>query len=285
MTAWLLGATAAQGNTIFQDNFSTLGTHLDFASWTTEIGFGSQVGRTQLTDWVSPSGGGQFVVGPTGAQLALNTFNPNFNPNSPTLFGTHAKTLQAFQPAASNNISFTTRLQLTSLQPGLVYGMYLLGCPASCNDEIDIELLTNDLQPGGPLQVELNRFTNGSPDTGDGGLANLPSGFDPLAAHDWTIDWSAGQINYLLDSVLLASVTTLIPQSALHANELVFGPSTNWPAAYSASLQPVTSAGQDQSFVALLTSVTISDSSVPEPGTWALALLGSLFFLRRLRTS
>ena len=286
LAAYVLGAAAAQGNTIFQDNFSTQGTHLDYGSWTTEIGFGSQVGRTQLTDWVTPGGGGQFVVGATGARLALDTFNPNFNPNSPTLFGTHAKTLQAYQPATGNDLSFTTRLQLTSLQPGLVYGMYLLG---NNLDAIDIELVSNDLQPGGsplvPLQVELNRFTTGSPETGDGGLANLPLGFDPLIAHDWTINWSAGQINYLVDSVVLASVSTRIPQSALRANELIFGPSTNWAAAYSASLQPVTSAASDQSFNALLTSVTISDSSVPEPSTWALALLGLLFFVRRLRTS
>ena len=160
--------------------------------------------------------------------------------------------------------------------------MYLFN---SSFDEIDIELVSNFLQAGPQLQVELNRFTNGSPDTGDGGLTNLPFGFDPLIAHDWTINWSASQINYLVDSVLLASVTTRIPQSALRANELVFGPSTNWPAAYSPTLQPVTSANQDQSFIALLTSVTISDSSVPEPSTWALALLGSLFFVRRLRTS
>jgi len=38
-------------------------------------------------------------------------------------------------------IEFDTTLQLTSLQPGLVYGMYLYGCiPALCatnHDEID----------------------------------------------------------------------------------------------------------------------------------------------------
>ncbi len=165
-------------------------------------------------------------------------------------------------------------MQLTSVQPGIVYGMYLYGCPGCTNnpDEIDIELVTNLLQPGAPLRVELNRFTSGSSDSGDGGLVTLPDGFNPLAAHDWTINWSRTKIDYLLDGIILASVSDLIPQSALRANELAFGPNSNWGAAYSASLQPVGSAFANQSFVALLTSVTISDSA-PEPSTWVLMLL------------
>jgi hypothetical protein len=186
---------------------------------------------------VTPGGVGQFVVAADGARLALNTL----------------------VPTAATAIDFTTRLQLTSLQPGLVYGIYLYGCaPAVCatqHNEIDIELATNILQPGGsPLMVQVNRYANEPLGAGNGGLVALPAGFDPLAAHNCTIHWSLGEIDYLVDGVLLSSSTTHIPQGPMQVDEIAWGPASDWAAAYSASLQPVSSAAQNQSFVALLRS-------------------------------
>jgi hypothetical protein len=280
LSVW--AANDASGSSIlFQDTFSAQGTKLDTSAWTTEIGASSFLGRTQLADWVTPGAGGQFVVGSNGAQLALDTFNPT----GFSLYGTQGETLASFQPAATSTIYFDTRLQLTSLQPGLVYGMYLYGCaPSLCatqHDEIDIELVTNALQPGGPLQVELNRYANEPLGAGNGSLVNLPAcdesgciGFDPLAVHDWTIGWSRGEIDYFVDGVLLASETTHVPQGPMQVNEIAWGPDTSWQAAYSASLQPANSVGQNQSYVALLTGVTVTDSGVPEPATGPLALGG-----------
>jgi hypothetical protein len=133
-------------------------------------------------------------------------------------------------------------------------------------------LVTNALQPGGPLQVELNRYANEPLGAGNGGLVNLPSGFNPLAVHDWTIGWSLGEIDYFVDGILLVSEKTHVPQGPMQANVIAWGPDTSWAAAYSPSLQPVNTAGQNQSFEALLTSVTVSDT--PEPSTGTLALAG-----------
>ena len=68
-------AIAAQASVLFHDNFSVPGTQLNLADWTTEFGPSSFLGRTQLADWVTPGPGGVFVVGASGAELALNTFN------------------------------------------------------------------------------------------------------------------------------------------------------------------------------------------------------------------
>src|SRR6266545_5308002 len=87
-------AIAAHAAVLFQDNFSTPGTRLNLAAWTTEIGSTSFLGRTQLADWVTQGGIGQFVVGASGAQLTLSTFNPT----GFSLYGTHGKTLQSFLP-------------------------------------------------------------------------------------------------------------------------------------------------------------------------------------------
>lgn len=284
-TIWLAGmglvlwATddARATSILFQDTFSTIGTKLNTDAWTTVTGPASYIPRTQLADWVTPGGVGQFVVGPGGAQLTLNTWNPT----GFSLYGTQAETLQSFQPTATSTIYFDTRLQLTSLQPGLVYGMYLYGCaPSLCaneHDEIDIELVTNALQPGNPPQVELNRYANEPLGAGNGAFANLPNGFDPLAVHDWTIGWSPGEIDYFVDGILLASENTHVPQGPMQADEIAWGPDTDWAAAYSVSLQPVTTSGQNQAFEALLTSVTVSENTAPEPSSGALTLAGMVF--------
>lgn len=266
---WIAITATAHATLLFQDNFGTPGTQLNLASWTTEIGPSSYLGRTQLTNWVS--GSGQFVVGASGAQLALNTFNPT----GFSLFGTHGKTLMTFQPTLNSTIEFTTRLLLNSIQPGIVFGAYLYGCPGPCatqHDEIDIELVTNALQPG-TLQVQLNRYANEPLGAGHGGLIDLPPGFNPLAVHDWTIRWSTTRIDYLVDGILLSTSFDHVPQGPMQVNVIAWGPDAGWSAAYNSSLQPAASAGANQSFVALLQQVTVTDS-VPEPATWVLTALG-----------
>jgi hypothetical protein len=200
-------ANVALAQVLLAENFITPGTRLDLAVWTTETGAASYLGRTQLADWITPGGIGQFIVDSTGAQLSLSTFNPT----GLSLYGTHAKTLRTFQPGTTSTIEFTTRLELTSVQAGAVYAMYLYRCTgADCatHDEIDIELVTNLLlQPGTPLRVQLNRYANEPLGAGNGDLVNLPAGFDVLAPHDWTIRWALNRIDYLVDGALLARLT------------------------------------------------------------------------------
>ena len=244
-------------NTLLQDTFGVPGNQLNPATWTTEVGPASFLGRTQLADWIHPGSGGTFVVGAAGAELALNTFNPTGN----SLFGTHGKTLQLFQPTATTTIVFTARVQVTSVQPGLVYGVYLFGCPGNCatqHDEIDIELVTNRLQPGTPPMVQLNWYSNEPLGAGHGGLFPLPSGFDPMAPHDWTIRWSPARIDFALDGTLLSSAFTAVPQGPMAVNIIAWGPNTDWPEAYNSLLKPVSSAPQNSRFVAYVKSIIVS---------------------------
>lgn len=253
----VVSATITITNTLFQDTFNVPANQLNLATWTTEVGPASFLGRTQLADWVHSTSGGTFVVGASGAELALNTFNPTGN----SLFGTHGKTLQFFLPTASTSIVYTARVQVASLQPGLVYGVYLFGCPGSCatqHDEIDIELVTNRLQPGSPLLVNLNWYANEPLGAGHGGLFPLPSGFDPLAVHDWTIRWSPARIDWSVDGTLLSSVSTAVPQGAMAANIIAWGPNTDWPEAYNGALKPASSAQQNSRFVAYVKSINVS---------------------------
>lgn len=244
-------------NTLYRETFSLPASQLNPAAWTTETGAASFLGRTQLADWVRPASGGTFVVGTAGAELALNTFNPTGN----SLFGTHAKTLQLFQPSATTAIVFTARVQVASVQPGLVYGVYLFGCPGNCatqHDEIDIELVTNQLQPGVPPMVQLNWYSNEPLGAGHGGLFPLPAAFDPTAIHDWTIRWSLARMEFYVDGTLLSSASSPVPQGPMAANIIAWGPSTDWPAAYNSALRPVSSAQQNSRFVAYVKSIIVS---------------------------
>ena len=244
-------------STLFRETFSVPGNQLNPAVWTTEIGAASFLGRTQLADWVHPASGGTFVVGAAGAELALNTFNPTGS----SLFGTHGKTLEVFQPSATTAIVFTARVQVVSLQPGLVYGVYFFGCPGNCatqHDEIDIELVTNRLQPGAPLMVQLNWYSNEPLGAGHGGLFPLPPGFDPLAVHDWTIRWTLTRIEFSVDGTLLSSVSNAVPQGPMAANIIAWGPGTDWPEAYNSALKVAGSASQNTRHVAYVKSVTVS---------------------------
>src|SRR5207237_5450941 len=138
-------------------------------------------------------------------------------------------------------------------------------CGASCSndhDEADIEVATNYLQSGAsPLKVQLNRYAAEPLGAGHGPIVNLPAGFDPLAYHEWKIRWGTSRLTYYVDNVELFSTTTFVPQRSMHADMIVWGPSSDWSDAYDPLLQPVSSAGANQAFVALIDRFTVRSLS------------------------
>lgn len=258
----------------FVDDFSVTGNSPNPALWTTEIGPPSFLGRTQLRDWTSGNASAAFPVAGGFAQLALNTFNPS----GFSLYGTHAKTLESFTATPTTGIELAVRMQLTNVQPGQVIGMYFYGCSnGSCatrHDELDIEIVTNYLQPGVAPRVQLNRYADEPLGAGHGPVVSLPGSFDALASHDWRVRWESNQVTYSVDGTVLFTATDFIPRGAMQANIIAWAPGIDWPDAYSAALQPVGSLGNDQRFVALVDSVSVT--AVPEPSSWAMMLAGLL---------
>lgn len=249
----------------FSDEFSTASDRLDRVVWTTEIGVGSFLGRTQLRDWINESGVGRFIVANGNAQLALDTFNPT----GFSLYGTHAKTRTSFQPSPTTDVVLAVRMRLATLQRGLVFGVYFFRCGASCSndhDEADIEIVTNYLQPGvSPLKVQLNRYAAEPLGAGHGPITNLPAGFDPLAYHEWKIRWGTSRLTYYVDNIELFSTTTFVPQRPMHADMIAWGPASDWTAAYDASLQPTNNQNANQSFYALVDYFTVKTVPVGAP--------------------
>lgn len=263
-------ATSSPVLRFFSDEFSVPANQLNLAEWTTEFwapaNNPSFFGRTQLRNWVN--GPGQFVVANGNARLALDTFNPTANVPGDSLYGTHAKTQgDPFQPSATKDVILAVRMQLTSLQRGIVYGVYFYGCGSSCqtdHDELDIELVSNFLQPGSsPLRVQLNRYKQEPLGAGQGPIVNLPAGFDPLAYHDWKIRWSQSRVTYYLDDTELFSASdNHVPVRPMQATMVAWGPDGGWPDAYHVSLQPVSSQANNQTFIALVDRFTVKEISV-----------------------
>jgi len=216
------GATPVsnQSSVLFQDNFVTAAVQPNRSDWTTDP-------TDQVTDWTSPEGVGRFSIGNKGAQLSVSTFNPS----GAGVTGTHARTVKSFSPTENTTIVYNARLQLTSMQAGLVYGIYLKGQQG----KIGIEFASG--------MVRL---------TGKSEPVNLPDGFDALAAHDWTIKWSLSRVDYFVDGQLLGSSTEQVPQTAMHANVIALA------AEEGGALQPASSSALNQTFTALLRSVTVS---------------------------
>jgi predicted outer membrane repeat protein len=254
----------------FFDGFDVAGTMLDTSVWTTEFGPPSFIGRTQLRDWVNGGNVGPFIVSGGNAQLTLDSFNPT----GFSLYGTHAKTLASFQPTSTTDVVLTARLRLTSLQPGVVYGLYFYGCSAgpcaSRHDELDIEIVTNYLQASGsPLRVQLNRYAAEPLGAGHGPVVNLPATFDPLAFHDWKIRWGLGKTSFFVDGIELFSATDFVPQGPMHANMVAWAPAADWPDAYDASLQPAKT--NQQHYTALVDYVSV----IPAEGSAGISAISA----------
>ena len=155
MRILLLAAAAIAGPaaTLFQENFTTPGIRLDLAAWTTESGPVPFLGLTQLADWVTQGGIGQFKV---DSHQSLSAYNRAANPTGLLIYGTHGKTLPRFKAHVEDDCRIQQPLRLTAVQPaGLVYSKYFYECigpTCATDDEVDIELPTKQL----PLKVQLN---------------------------------------------------------------------------------------------------------------------------------
>ena len=119
--------------------------------------------------------------------------------------------------------------------------------------------------------MELNRYANEPAGAGHGIAVNLPSGFDPLAAHEWTIRWSLAEIGYYVDGALLYTATTYVPQGPMHVEIEAWSPDTAWLAAYSPSILPVSSSAQNKTFTALVMFVTVTSAQLFGSGTLSTA--------------
>lgn len=266
-SGWLLGVVICCGGLTWSsglqaqeilllDEFSGTG-RVDQALWRLPFGGpGSFLGRTQLKTDLST---GYPVQSGGAALLQLDTFLDDGMGGSAGVFsGAEINTKRNF--AVGGGIRMEARARLVSPPPGLVGGMFFfdvtradaMGNPL--RDEIDHELLSNEVQPGGQGRGFTNIWNEGPfVGPGSGGdpqfvLPSLPGGFDMTQFHTYRVDWLPQRVNWFVDDVLVRSVNSQVPDDPMNFRLNLWAPDTDFAAAYSADLQPAANPGANATF-------------------------------------
>ncbi len=274
LAATLLLSSQVSGSTLFLDDFN--GNSLNQEAWRLPTGDGTFFGRTQIKP---PSYAGRnvspVVAGGT-VTLQLDTYNPS-GPGS--FWGQEIQTRQTFLPGANgvsdNGVSFETRMRFNGAPAaGLVGGFFTWGFDGSIRDEIDVELLTNDLNGD-------RYFTNLYNDTdfnnlGLGGFINTP-GYDMSEWNTYEILWLPDRIQWFLNGAQVREQLAIVDGNPSELRLNIWAPNEGFREAYSRFLQPAFNAEDNRQYQLEIDYVKVSDVPLPPAlllFSSALALLG-----------
>lgn len=222
----------AAGAVLFRDDFNA--GELDASRWA--VG-NWKLGRTQL--------GTVPVVAGGMAQLRFDTYR---------LTGTEIYTRDAF--ALGNGMEFEARVRMNYLPSGLVAAMFTYKSQNGLSDEIDIEVLSKQVNAsvgGAPLLLTTwNDWDETNPTYGDGIHQSSRSVFvnqlDVNSFHTYTIRWLPGGTEWWLDGNLIARSTEAQPDLATPFRINFWAPAATWSTAYDASLKPAKNPRQNRSY-------------------------------------
>ena len=228
--------------TLFFDDFN--GSSLDETAWRLPTGNGTFFGRTQIKP---PAFNGQnlrpVVVGGT-VTLQLDTHNAS-DPSNNSFWGQEIQTRQTFLPGAGG-VSIETRMRfLGTPGPGIVGGFFTWGLDdnTGIRDEIDVELLTNDLNGDRFFTNLYNDDTFNDP--GDGGFVSN-SLFDMTQWNTYEIRWLPDRIQWLLNGAQVREQIAVVDNNPSEVRLNIWAPNEGFSAAYNPALQPTNLAGNQQ---------------------------------------
>lgn len=254
----------SSSQTLLSDSFGGSG-RVDQTKWRLPFGGdGSFLGRTQLktnlaTDYPIQTGG--------VARLRFDTYLDNGSGGSAGVFsGAEINTRRNF--SVGGGLRFNARARVVNPPGGLAGGIFLFdvtrtnGSGDLVRDEIDHEIITNEIQPGGQRRVFTNHWNEG-PFTGPGSggfprFDSLGAGFDQTQFHNYTIDWRPDRISWYVDNTLVRTTSTAVPDDPMNARINFWAPDSGWPDAFNAALQPAATAGANQQFFLEVDDVSIS---------------------------
>jgi beta-glucanase (GH16 family) len=228
----LANPSEAAGTVIFRDDFNS--SQLDTSQWA--VG-NWKLGRTQL--------GNVPVVAGGLAQLRFDTYR---------LTGTEIYTRTAF--ARGNGIEFEARVRMNYLPSGLVTALFTYAYQAGLSDEIDIEVLSkqvNNSVGGAPLLLTTwNDWDEANPTYGDDIHQSSRSIFvnqlNVNSFHTYTIRWLPDRTEWWLDGVLILQSTLAQPDLASPFRLNFWAPASSWTSAYDSSLKAARNTKQNRSY-------------------------------------
>ena len=247
---------AAPPGSIFYDDF--LGLTMDSAKWHiphwTGPTDGTFKGRTQ--DECDQNAGLPTVSG-GNANITVQTYNPTGS----SFYGYDLISNQSFSPG-SNGLTVTFRAKLGQMPGGIVNGLFLYSVRpenGALHDEIDFELLSNDMS-----KFSTNIYGDEPLGFGHPATYSYLSGL----ATDWhvyQIKWESNQVTWLVDGVVFRTVANQspIPAGPMYVYINMWVPSSDFAAAYNASLNYTTSPSANHVYTSYIDYVQVQQMLVP----------------------
>jgi beta-glucanase (GH16 family) len=242
-----LNSANAQTSTIFSEDFNA--TVMDPLVW-------------HIPTWVSSTDG--TYMGRTQMRCTQNATLPEiingeaiikletFNPTGFSFYGTDLISNRSF--AMGEGLVFTIRAKIpVPLQGGIVGGIFLYDLTSGTNhDEIDFELLTNR-----PQEVQTNIYGNEPLGAGSPAFETLTGSISDY--HIYSMKWTPDEVTWLVDDAVVRKTTASIPAGPMHLHLNMWAPAAEWAEAYDSNLQPVSSAGLNQTYSMIVDYVKVEN--------------------------
>ena len=225
-----------------------------------------------IPTWVSPTDGTfvgrtQFICTPNplpaaennNAIITVQSYNPTqTTAGGPSFYGYDLISNQSF--TLGQGIDITVVAKMNTLTPGIVGGIFLYALkPGSTtlHDEIDFELLTDQ-----PDEVQTNIYSDAPLGTGSPQFVSYTSG-SITDYHTYEIKWLPNEVSWFIDGNLVWTNTTNVPAGPMNFHLNMWVPGSDWAQAYSANLQPASSASSNQVFSMSVNSIDIQSITAP----------------------
>lgn len=250
--------------TIFSDYFDgTNGSLVNASKW-------------HIPTWVSPTDG--TFVGRTQFRVTQNSPLPSivnsnvkitvqsYNPTGFSFYGYDLISNRAFIP--ENGLNLKVRAKMNSpVSPGVVGGIFKYVTKSgngTLHDEIDFEILGNK-----PSGVQTNVYDNELLGSGHPEFHYYESG-TIADYHTYEVNWWRDKVTWLVDGKQVREETTCVPAGPMYLHLNMWAPASDWPEAYSDTIQPTRLASENKIYSMSVDSVNIGIEPIFNPVSPAL---------------
>jgi beta-glucanase (GH16 family) len=271
----------AHAQVLFRDDFNT--SSLNTSNWS-------------VGNWTFGGNRAWFGTTPALANGMATLKLDTYNPEHPGYFrGTEIYSKQAFAlPATGLEIEARVRTNMTTRGAVTSIFTYSQVPPNNYAHEIDFEFLTNQIPSGKVLSTSWKDW--GAPGSAYndgihhrsndiGGAGQSVPGLDPTQFNTFKIRWLPNSTEWYVNGTLLSAWPDAHPTAPMPVRFNFWAPDAGWTAAFDSGLQPVLSAGLNQSFAYDVDYVQVSVVPVPEPTSALLICGGAGLLVRWLRVS
>ncbi len=218
---------------VFHEDFDK--ENISFTKWHGPFFEDEPLGRTLFNTKSFPE------IKDGNAIITVSLYNPQYLPGE-YFYGTDLKSIRLIS-LIRKKVHVKIRAKMETTIPGIVGGIFLFAFrpdSTTLHDEIDFEMVTTE-----PDLIMTNSYRNEPLGEGHPELTRYESG-TIADYHLYEIIWETDKVSWYLDGKLIRVETERVPviPMELHLNTWI--PDSSWPQAYSADLQPVATAEENQ---------------------------------------